>query len=384
MENMSYIDFIESQKDAIKGFEQEGFFWRNGYEPSFLDMVAKANADFKTVIKNLPETLDRNAVRSIFHSEKDLYKGFVACMLWGGINAKRCAKGHKGDLKTTDAYRAFTFPKGDFDDGKRGIVSRLTSVKQFLDEGKTGAAFDSMNNGNENHIPGIGVSFFTKLLYFLAPDTVDPRPLIYDKWSTYIHCALLIDDRKKNARDYYKSVNKEGILSKVKSEVVLYKDYLEVMKETAANNNIPDVSRLEAFLFGFALNGTGHREEKNRRARLKEHVLKYFGKRNNRSQDGIYKLSKEDNVPYRKNVDFVKKYKIVHQGVIFYAFVGKDTKKIYCEVLSPKGTCPKIDEIVAKGLTVKGGKKPYYIKEFKKNQQEEALVLLEQIKVLFT
>ena len=389
---MSYLSFIESQKEAIKGFEQEGFPWRNnGYDKAFLDMVSIVNPAFGTIIKSLPDTLNRKAVWNIFHLEKDLYKGFVASMLWGGINATRCAKGHKGDRMTTDAYKAFTYPKKE-------VVEKLSNVRTSLNKKDTEEAFTSMVSIKKNHIPGIGISFFTKLLYFMSPDAITPRLLIYDKWSTYIHCALLIDDSKRKVHDYYKKVNSDGTIALARTPVDLYMDYIDVMTKTAQANDIMDVSRLEAFLFGFALNGQGHKEEKERRAFLKKYVLDYFSKnkgntanpsKNNKSKkspkttveltDRVYELSSDEIIPERDNSNLLKKYRIVHQGNVSYLYLGKDKQKVFCEVFSPKGAYFKTDEIEANGFSRRGGKKPYYIKSLKRDRQDEGFALLRQM-----
>ena len=366
---MTYLSFIERQRDVINTFEQIGFEWRASYDSSFLDRVSQVNNDFSVATSSLPNVLNRTSVRNIFQLERDLYKGFVACMLWGGINAKRCAKGHSNDKTTTDAYRAFTIPKKE-------IMSKLKSVKSFLDNNQINEAFLSMENNRENHIPGIGVSFFTKLLFFLAPVQTDIHPLIFDKWSSYIHCALLIDSSDREVKDYYKGVNKEGILIKAKADITLYKDYLKIMKETAKNIGLNDVSRLEAFLFGCALNIRGHREEKERRHFLKNYILDYWNSNNAKPR---IKLLKEEKVPGRDNSKILKKYRIAYQGSQFYAFAGNNGKGAFCEVWSPSGVYHEGLKIEAKGLRRAGRKKPYFIKYFRKEHLDEAVHLLEQI-----
>lgn len=378
---MSYLDFIANNRQAINGYVQSSFSWRVNYEDSFLKMVSDANPDFKVTIDNLPETLDRATVVNCFHSDH-LYEGFVACMLWGGINAKRCAKGHPGDLKTTDAYKAFTYPKDDYDQGgtsQKGVISRLRSVKTLLEKGETELAFKHMADTQKSHIPGVGVSFFTKLLFFLAPDTANPRPLIFDKWSTYIHCALLIDNPDKRVTDFYKGVNKEGLLMKAKHDCELYDDYIKMMKDTATKNKIADASCLEAYLFGFALNRKGHEEDKQRRRFLKRYVLNYFKTKGNGDR-----LQNKDSVPGRKKDTIIEQHRLIPDGVTVYAYAGKDHFKVFTEVLSPGGEYPKEDDLVGMGMVKKGGNKPYYIKAFKKNQEAEALGFLTRIINLFS
>ena len=387
---MSYLDYIDNHKEEIKRFAQAGYAWKKGYKFLFLSTISEANPPFGSILKNLPEELDRDTVRSYF--EEDLYKGFIACMLWGGINATRCAKGHKGDLKTTDAYKAFTHDKNK-------VVKKLNSVKVYLNDGRIDKAFSSMADPKENHIPGIGVSFFTKLLYYLSPKGVTPRPLIYDKWSTYIHCALLIDEKKENALDFYKGVNKDGTLSIVKQPAELYKDYLEIMKRTAEKNEIEDVAKLEAYLFGFALNRSGHQEEKQRRAFLKKYVLDFFAKmksvsrniehncssgiskhKSNKRPSNITPLLRRNSVRGRQ---VIFGYSLAHEGKNYYLFIGKTQSFYYLELLTEKASekieeCSLFNEFKKGGLNNRIGKDYIYMRLDPYNETD-AKALLEEI-----
>lgn len=387
---MSYLEYIKNQTENIKRFSQTGYAWKNGYQPLFLSTISKTNPAFDSILKKLPDELDRDTVRSYF--KEDLYKGFIACMLWGGINATRCAKGHNGDLKTTDAYKAFSY------DSKK-VVKKLKSVKEYLNDGRIDKAFSSMANPKENHIPGIGVSFFTKLLYYLSPKEVTPRPLIYDKWSTYIHCALLIDEQKENALDFYKGVNKDGTLSNVKKQAELYKDYLEIMKRTAEKNEIEDAAKLEAFLFGFALNRPGHQEEKQRRAFLKKYVLDFFAKTKNdlrntehNSSSGISKhkfKKKPSNITSLLRGDSIRGrqvifgYSVHYEGKNYYLFIGKNPSFYYLELLTEKKSerieeCSLFNELKNRGLKYRIGKDYIYMRLDPYNEAY-AKALLEEI-----
>ena len=361
---MTYIDFIQNSKDIINGFQQDGFAWREGYDTPFLDMVSVANADFRTTLDDLPEALDRNTVLSYIHPNADLYKGFVACMLWGGINAEW----PKENRKATNAYKAFTYPK-------KYVVEKLKSVKEYLNNKNIDAAFSSMANPNDNKIPGIGVSFYTKLLYFMSPIEITPKPLIFDKWSTYIHCAILIDEQKENVLNYYKGVNKDRTLSKVKNQIELYKDYLEIMRKTAEENKIDDVSKLEAYLFGFARNRAGHREEKQRRTFLEKYVLDFFAKRTNVSSNTEQKVSKSSSKyePEKKSSQItplpngesirtrqvILGYRVPFEGEYYYLFVGKKPSFYYLELLTEKSSerieeCSLLHELESKGFNKRG------------------------------
>ena len=388
---MTYLDYIEDHKEEIKRFAQTGYGWKEGYKLSFLSTISEVNPTFDSILKILPEELDRDTVRSYFE-EDDFYKGFIACMLWGGINATRCSKGHEGDLKTTDAYKAFTHER-------KKVVEKLNSVKEYLNDGRIDKAFSSMADPKENHIPGIGVSFFTKLLYYLSPKGVTPRPLIYDKWSTYIHCALLIDYQKEKALDFYKGVNKDGTLSNVKKHAELYKDYLEIMKRTAEKNEIEDAAKLEAYLFGFALNRSGHKEEKQRRAFLKKYVLDFFTKRKSalrniehNSSSGIskHKSNKKSSIitPLLsgnsiRGRQVIFGYSVPCDGKHYYLFIGKNSSFYYLELLTERASerieeCSLFNELKNGGLNDRIGKDYIYMRLDPYNETD-AKALLEEV-----
>ena len=109
-------------------------------------------------------------------------------------------------------------------------------------------------------------------------------------------------------------------------------------------------------------------------------------KRSHTLNDGVYKLSEEDNVPARSTNDTIKyKYRIVYQNTIFYSFAGEDSRKAYCAVLSPNNLFQKGEAIKAMGLVLHTPKtQPHYlIKEYPKGQIDAALELLRQINSLF-
>ena len=76
-------------------------------------------------------------------------------------------------------------------------------------------------------------------------------------------------------------------------------------------------------------------------------------------------------------------YMISSGNVVLYLFVGKDARKYYCEVLSKNGTYIKEDELIAKGLQKQGGKHPYYIKKFKKDEREKAESFMKEVLKIF-
>ena len=69
------------------------------------------------------------------------------------------------------------------------IEKKLEAVKNFIDNNQIKEAFQSMCHKKSNKIDHIGISFFTKVLYFMGYDKISNMPLIYDRWTQCIHAA---------------------------------------------------------------------------------------------------------------------------------------------------------------------------------------------------
>lgn len=140
---------------------------------------------------SLPDApLSRTEVRNICQEEKDVLKSYLIVMAWGvqgrNLGGKRNVK-RAWDKK--DAIRESILKV------KSGTYSRQQAFDLFI--------------GN-NEIPGLGVSYFTKLLYFFNPKT---NMYIMDRWTTsgvlllsekniIRHSAEGIPIRSNNGRNY--------------------------------------------------------------------------------------------------------------------------------------------------------------------------------------
>ena len=159
------------------------------------DFRSIKNKDFNIVWPKLEHTLTRNDLFKFFDEKSDesLYKGYVATMLWGGIGT---GGGSKDNL-----INAMSQPKSE-------IIERIREIKKVLGSGKENevkAAFIMMTKkyGTKFNfegkkysgakIPGIDISYFTKLLFFLGKKDWECQPLVYDNQLQNVHCALLKD-----------------------------------------------------------------------------------------------------------------------------------------------------------------------------------------------
>ncbi len=201
--------------------------------------------------------------------KKDIYQGFIAAMLWGGISL---ATGKK--KKVSNVKLAFSFPMDQ-------VKQILHEVKGLLSKGKEKEAFDYLLTG-DGKIPGIGVSYLTKILYFYSPCEQNGS-LIYDKWGRFTHATLIIDDEKDNLKDYYSMIHNKDFksyLKPIKKEEDLYLDYLSRMRNFLSILNhdykmINNTGHLEAFLFGDILSKK-NQQNNNPRYFIYKKVERYF------------------------------------------------------------------------------------------------------------
>ncbi|MGX9695255.1 hypothetical protein [Achromobacter anxifer] len=124
-----------------------------------LDVLGEARPE-------LPSTpLTRAALRSYCTSEADVLDCYLAVMAWGGQNA-----GPTGRARTLNTWRH----------GQALIRDRLETLRR--ERPNRTDAFGLFCG--RNRVPGLGVAFFTKLLYFFAPQSAAGADrYILDQWT---------------------------------------------------------------------------------------------------------------------------------------------------------------------------------------------------------
>lgn len=234
---MSFLNFIKNHIDDINSYVQPSIHWR---ESRFAKPVAKAestNGDFAKVVRNIPAELSREEVVGFFR--EDLYKGFVATIMWGGISR------FQAEEIALRNDRASTMPKLE------RLVAMLRNSETDIE--RIGGAIATLRRGGENYFYGIGPSYFTKLLYFLAYDMdLGVRPLIYDENMKPVHFALMPEAGRNPFFHYATDGNKVDYAEFTTFEDVYY-DYCELMCDMARETGT-DVKNLEAWVFGWPAN----------------------------------------------------------------------------------------------------------------------------------
>ena len=236
---MSFTNFVKRHIDDINNYIQPSIHWREGRFAIPAGRVEATNGDFAEVVRNLPVELSREDVVSFFR--EDLYKGFVATIMWGGIRRFQA----EGIARNND--RNTTMPKLE------RLVALLRNAETDIE--RIEDAVVSLKRGGDNYFYGIGPSYYTKLLYFLAYDMdLETRPLIYDDNMKPVHFALMPDGRQ-NPFLYYVPIGNKVVYAEFISFEDVYFDYCELICETARNVGV-DVKNLEAWAFGWPANIT--------------------------------------------------------------------------------------------------------------------------------
>ena len=234
---MSFLNFIKNHINNINNYTQPAIHWREGRFANPVGQAEATNGDFAGVVRILPAELSREDVVRFFR--EDLYKGFVATIMWGGISRFQA----EGIALNND--RNTTLPKLE------RLIALLRNAETDIE--RIEDAIASLRRGGDNYFYGIGPSYFTKLLYFLAYDMdLNTRPLIYDENMKPVHFALM-PEAGKNPFFYYVPGSKKVVYAESTSFEDVYYDYCELMCETARELSV-DVKNLEAWVFGWPAN----------------------------------------------------------------------------------------------------------------------------------
>lgn len=215
---MAIYSYIAKNINDINQFSQDDKNWRTMHEGIGVKEVDAALANchwFRQIMKGMPDKLSREMVADFY--KQDLYKGFVATLLWGGAHCNH-----------VDCFRSIVYYPNTT------IIPILNNVYNSLQsKGMSAELFNSLCRGGVNHIHGLGPSFFTKVFYFMSLTLGWYDILILDikMWKVY-------NDFRIENNLIPRKISNYNFLD--------YKKYLNYMC------NLPGVNRpdqLEAFLF---------------------------------------------------------------------------------------------------------------------------------------
>ena len=155
-------------------------------------------------------------------ANNNLYDAYLCTMVWGNI----------GTFQNGRRYfeAAFAIPRQE-------VKAKIKNLIQLIENNDIEGAFVSMCRGGQNHFSGLGVSFFTKILYFVGEslkmgNTV--LPLIFDSNSLKVLNRIYTDlNTNQNARQ----------------TLAHYMSFCNEMNQISGNLGLPSPGYLEAFLF---------------------------------------------------------------------------------------------------------------------------------------
>ena len=319
-----YTDYIKSQKDVILSTsENSNPVWLRDIYKNLKDDKILFNIggpEYQKIVQRLwKEELTRDKVRNRF--KKNLYEGYVAAMLWGGLGSDGTSFGH--------LVKAMSM-------NKKSVIKKLKDIKQLLKKGEIREAFVSMCPKGDNKIEGVDISYFTKLLFFMNETLNNSKvsPLIYDKWGWQIHAAILLSqgkvDKVLDIFDVNAFLKKGSPHNTLASSVLLpqsknrrvnaYMDYIEVMHDQS--KVISDVffaGNLEQFLFGKGRKEKDDKTDNNPRIVLVKYLNEELAKLFKEAQvvmatNGTETEPKTTNIATRKAKSTRKKAPVISEN----------------------------------------------------------------------
>jgi len=289
---MSLPQYLQDNREKILiAQDQQIALWTNSYEKyRTYDVV-------ESIYRKFPDrNMQRNDVVQLLR--EDHYTGFVAAMMWGGINATRPAR----NGGACPFERLLNHPE-------ENVISAIEYAAEQIKIGNLRELFQSFENG-AHKLPGVGPAYFTKLFFFLGElvDDLKLKPLVFDKWMANAHCALLIQSLPPNKRNQlpYKRIsltNKYTVIVPNGDEGAFYNRYLNDMKVWAEELLVP-VAKLEEFLFGKSLKSNG--QANNPRLELWKIILSHIC--------DIEKITNVGNVQSEKKPGSSDKGESIEQG----------------------------------------------------------------------
>jgi hypothetical protein len=225
----------------------------NLYENS--NLKSYDNIAFKkfSIIKKVDKIFERNnyiltknEVIGLFKKD-DLYLAIVCSMIWGGINATRSK-----DKTGTFFYNFLLYTN----ENKNLFIRNIKKLIKLLETENFEKAFDFYSN--EAKIPGVGSAYFTKIFYFLgqANTNINPKPLIFDKWTSNAYLALLLQNGEiKKVEKYFKGINFNfnktpgTVFLNQKTSSECYQDFVNDFDKWS-NKIETTSSSIEEFIFG--------------------------------------------------------------------------------------------------------------------------------------
>ena len=349
MEDNSYKLYIANHLKEVKECNRQ-YNPLNNYASSLNELTEKS-ATLKGAIDLIKKEkeIGRDFIFKLF-KDGQMVIGFWVTLLWGNLSIKYINLAVKDEVETNTKakLKAEKHPT---------IEERLNNVAKLLSEKDIEGAFISLLNGTKK-IKGVGISFLTKLLYFISGKDYsgNPKPLIYDRWTRGIDAVLISEGVLPISENYYLSFGTRGgfnlpIFPKNESPVSMYMNYLKRMSELASSFKDKSIgaSDLEEYLFGESkLNSQKWNQENPRYILMK--YLKTMSKNeingyqpHKKTGKNKEKVEKDENNKWIQDEKGgqVIKYSISSTSPDLFLYIGTDGKHkgipkalpFYCELI---------------------------------------------------
>lgn len=212
------------------------------------------------------QIISRADLAELYAGLADPGLALVATMVWGHINS-------------TDGNRLATL----LAEGEQLLSNKMIAICNRVRSGQFDSAFVACSQGGALKLPGVNVSFFTKLFHFAGavPQSLNPMPLIFDKWTGHALLALGLQQCPQIPwKDFYDvrpmNEGQPGLFKRSGDKNrVLYRLYVAWMNHWAASLEVTP-AKLEQFVFGHSrktVDGKRRDNPRNELIKLAKDVL---------------------------------------------------------------------------------------------------------------
>ncbi|WP_025765302.1 8-oxoguanine DNA glycosylase OGG fold protein [Dyadobacter tibetensis] len=270
MDNPSIPKYLlENHDRIINAPVQQITLWNASYDRY------KGYEVVNEIYKRFPNrNLQRKEVINLF--SENPYTGFIASLMWGGINANRPQTAEGMD---TPFRKILEHPI-------EKVEQAIQYAEQKIKSGEMYDLFLSFAPNGDHDLPGIGYAYYTKLFFFLGQlHDVSLKPLILDKWTSNAHCSLTIQTAQIH-RLAYKGINTNlayavKLPSSLQKQAALYNQYVvdfntwtKKLNELNKEQQVTP-AKVEEFVFGQSLKLNP--DPSNPRKQLWKIIVDHFG-----------------------------------------------------------------------------------------------------------
>jgi hypothetical protein len=184
---------------------------------------------------------------ALYKEWEDPVLALVTTLVWGGI-----------DTRTQQRLQGIlAIPE-------KTLIAKMNGIRDLIREGNFHQAIHSCFKGGANQIPGIGMSYFTKVFFCIGEATPELalKPLIFDKWTINAFFALHGQEPGGNhLRRYFtfpsvESLRKNrrvSLKTNVGVQAEAYQLYIESVRRWTTVLIDVTPAKLEEFVFGTSL-----------------------------------------------------------------------------------------------------------------------------------